>query len=95
MNRANRAALTLAVFTACISAMPAAASTILPNLYAAKFCELRAQGASKDDAMQVALNEARVEGEDWITITIWGKQRRSDIVQSIMAVNKLCPELTK
>ena len=81
--------------TACAPITPATAYTILPNLYASKFCELRAAGVDYEGAMQVATRSASVDDDNWVMVTAWGKSRRSDIVESVLAVEKLCPRLMK
>lgn len=71
---------------------PAAASTILPNTYAAKFCELRAIGVSKDEAITAAIREATVSRDDWTYVTVNGKRYQSDVIFAATAVAKLCPQ---
>lgn len=77
------------------TAIPAQASTILPHLYAKTFCDLRAMGVSKDDAMAAAIRAAVISGDDWTYITIGGKRYQSDTVMAIRKAFDLCPELAK
>jgi hypothetical protein len=80
---------------ALLLAAPAQASTILPNLYAKTFCELRQAGASKEDARSAAMQSAIISGDDWTWITIDGRRLKSDVVLAVQAVINRCPELIK
>lgn len=73
----------------------ASAGTLLRNLYATNFCELRAMGASKEDAMEAALNSALISGDDWTWVTIDGHRYQSDTLLAIQAAYNLCPHYAR
>lgn len=70
---------------------PAMADQILSTLFAARYCELRSIGVSQDDAMMTAMSESTVSG----TVPMGklnGEAMRSDIILSIFAIQKRCPQ---
>jgi len=72
---------------------PATASTVLPNLYAAKYCQFRSLGISKSDSIRAALRDASVPYDDWTYINFQGSNVRSDHLNAVIEAQKLCPEL--
>ena len=76
--------------------MPAHAGTLLPNLYAIRYCNLRAIGAAHQDAMNAAFKFAFIDGDEWFMVTgANGKQERSDVVEAANAVFSRCPQSVK
>ena len=71
------------------------AGQVLPNLYASKFCEMRAAGLSKEDATTVAMQEAYISSGYAAKVTWNGKLIDSDVLQASIAVVKKCPDLAK
>lgn len=74
------------------AAAPAKADTILPHLFAERYCTLRSLGASADDAMAAAVKQALIPGDDWIYVTRLGRQERSDVVEATNVLLRRCPE---
>lgn len=68
------------------------AGEILPNIYAYKFCEMRAAGLSKNDAMKVAMDAAYVSSTNSRKVFWNGQYVDADVLQTTIAVMKLCPE---
>ena len=81
--------LAAAVVIPCI---PAHAQTLLPYLYAYRYCALRRMGATDDDARRQAIRDSVVSGNDWVMVNSNGHQVRSDAVESARAVVQLCPQ---
>lgn len=74
------------------AAIPAQAQTVLPNLYAHEYCQLRSVGADRQSAIASAIRSATVSGNDWVYVNLGGQQQRSDIVRGAIAVRQLCPQ---
>jgi hypothetical protein len=75
---------------------PSLAGTILPNLYAKTFCELRSVGIQSEDARRTAVMESMVSGDDWTMVKrADGSLVRSDIVLAVNATMERCPEYIK
>ena len=76
--------------------MPSFAGTILPNLYAKTFCELRSIGIQSEDARRTAVQQSMISGDDWTMVKrADGSLVRSDIVLAVNVVMERCPELVK
>lgn len=73
--------------------MPSFAGTILPNLYAKTYCELRSVGIDAEDARRTAVMESMVTGDNWTMAD--GSLVRSDIVLAVNATMQRCSELVK
>ena len=77
-------------------ATPAHAGTILPNLYAKTYCELRSVGIDVEDARRTAIQQSMISGDDWTMVKrADGTLVRSDIVLAVNATFQRCPELVK
>jgi hypothetical protein len=77
-------------------AVPAQAGTILPNLYAKTFCELRSIGIDDEGARRTAIQQSMISGDDWTMVKRTdGSLVRSDIVLAVNATFQRCPELIK
>jgi hypothetical protein len=75
---------------------PSLAGTILPNLYAKTYCELRSVGIQSEDARRTAVQQSMISGDDWTIIKrADGSMVQSDIVLAVNAVMQRCPELVK
>ena len=94
-NHMKLIALAGAAALALTTAAPAQAGTLLTATYAKTFCDLRAMGASKDDARKAAVDAAYISSDDWTWVTINGNRYQSDTVLAAKAVFELCPELAK
>ena len=76
--------------------LPSMAGTILPNLYAKTFCELRSVGIDPDGARRTAIMESMISGDDWTMVKrADGSLVRSDIVLAVNATMQRCSELVK
>ena len=64
---------------------------ILPNVFAARFCELRSIGVSKDDAMTAAFRDSVIDGQAPQVKLSNGSTIGSDVVLSFNAVQRRCP----
>lgn len=71
---------------------PAQADTVLPNTLAMRYCSLRQVGASQDDALRSATRDAMVPGDQWIWVTLHGQRVQSDIAESVLTIQRQCPE---
>jgi len=77
-------------------ATPAQAGTILPNLYAKTYCELRSVGIDAEDARRTAVMESMISGDNWTMVKrADGSLVRSDIVLAVNATMQRCSELVK
>jgi hypothetical protein len=77
-------------------ATPAQAGTILPNLYAKTYCELRSVGIDAEDARRTAVQQSMISGDDWTMVKrADGSLVRSDIVLAVNATMQRCPEQVK
>ena len=72
-------------------ALPLQAGVILPSLFAAEYCSLRDRGLSYDDAMEMAMKGALVEGEPK-RVMFQGIMIDEDVLQSFEAMRDTCPE---
>lgn len=72
---------------------PVSAGTILPNLFASRYCSLREIGANGNEALAAAVKYATISSNDWIMVNDNGVMRRSDVVESYNAIASLCPRL--
>jgi hypothetical protein len=85
----------IAAFVA-LFATPVQAGTILPNLYAKTYCELRSVGIQAEDARRTAVQQSMISGDDWTMIRrADGSMVQSDIVLAVNAVMQRCPEYIK
>ena len=76
--------------------MPSMAGTILPNLYAKTFCELRNVGIDAEGARRTAVQQSMISGDDWTMVKrADGSLVRSDIVLAVNATMQRCPEYIK
>jgi len=76
--------------------MPSMAGTILPNLYAKTYCELRSVGIDAEDARRTAVQQSMISGDNWTMIRRTdGKLVQSDIVLAVNATFQRCPEYIK
>ena len=86
-------ALSAALLSAgLIAAAPADAYQILPNLFANRYCELRAVGVGQDDAMRAAMRESMINEPALPTVTSNGKTYTADVLLATNAVVRLCPQ---
>jgi hypothetical protein len=77
-------------------ATPAHAGTILPNLYAKTYCELRTVGIDAEGARRTAIQQSMISGDDWTMVKrADGTLVRSDIVLAVNATMQRCSELVK
>ena len=75
---------------------PSLAGTILPNLYAKTFCDLRSIGIDDDGARRTAVMESMVSGDSWTMVKRTdGSYVQSDIVLAVNAVMQRCPQYIK
>ena len=72
-------------------ALPLQAGVILPSIFAAEFCSLRDRGLSYDDAMEMAMKGALVEGEPK-RVMYQGIMVDEDVLKSLEYVRDTCPE---
>jgi len=85
-----------ASFVALFATTPVQAGTILPNLYAKTFCELRSIGIDDEGARRTAIQQSMISGDDWTMVKRTdGSLVRSDIVLAVNATFQRCPELIK
>ena len=71
------------------------AQQVLPNLYAARFCEYRDMGISADDARKAAMEDAWVSTGSPVQVNYNGKMISSDVIKAVSAVIKRCPQYLK
>jgi hypothetical protein len=86
----------IAAFVA-LFATPVQAGTILPNLYAKTYCELRSVGIQAEDARRTAIQQSMImSSDDWTMVKrADGSLVRSDIVLAVNATMERCAELVK
>ena len=72
-------------------ALPLQAAVILPSLFATEFCSLRDRGLSYDDAMDMAMKGALVEGTPK-RVLFEGIMVDEDVLQSFEAMRNTCPQ---
>jgi hypothetical protein len=85
-----------ASFVALFTTTPVQAGTILPNLYAKTFCELRSIGIDDEGARRTAVMQSMISGDDWTMVKrADGSMVQSDIVLAVNAVMQRCPEYIK
>jgi hypothetical protein len=85
-----------ASFVALFATTPAQAGTILPNLYAKTFCELRSIGIDDEGARRTAVMQSMISGDNWtMAKRADGSLVQSDIVLAVNAVMQRCPEYIK
>ena len=93
-------AILLALAVATSSSNPVFASSfkteyrVLPNLYADQYCRLRRMGVSREEAIDAAVSENMVPGSA-SSVTINGKIFSVDVIESVAAVERLCPAYLK
>ena len=76
--------------------MPSMAGTILPNLYAKTYCELRSVGIDPEGARRTAVQQSMISSDDWTMVKrADGTLVRSDIVLAVNATMQRCSELVK
>jgi hypothetical protein len=76
--------------------MPSMAGTILPNLYAKTFCDLRSVGIDDEGARRTAIRQSMVTSDDWTMVKRADSLMvQSDIVLAVNAVMQRCPEYIK
>lgn len=92
MKLSNFASSALLVLTACGTATPVHAETLLPNLFAHEYCSLRSIGATQDAALGAAIRKATISSNDWVYVTLGGRRLRSDHVQATQAARQRCPQ---
>jgi hypothetical protein len=68
------------------------AGELLPNLYARTYCESRAIGMTADEARTQAVSESYISTGNGTPVTIHGVKTTTDVVASVRAANKLCPQ---
>jgi hypothetical protein len=72
------------------------AGTILPNLYAKTYCELRSVGIDPEGARRTAVQQSMISSDDWTMVKrADGSLVRSDIVLAVNATMQRCAELVK
>jgi hypothetical protein len=85
-----------ASFVALLATTPVQAGTILPNLYAKTFCELRSIGIDDESARRTAIQQSMISGDNWTMIRRTdGTLVQSDIVLAVNATFQRCPEYMK
>ena len=72
-------------------ALPLQAAVILPSLFAAEFCSLRDRGLSYNDAMDMAMKGALVEGTPK-RVMFEGVLIDEDVLMSMESINESCPQ---
>lgn len=70
---------------------PAVAGTILPNIFADRFCAYRARGADFRSATTAAMRDAWISTDEWTWLNIKGERVQSDVVNSTDAIMRQCP----
>ena len=76
--------------------LPSMAETILPNLYAKTFCDLRSIGIDDDGARRTAVQQSTISSDDWTMVKRQdGSLVRSDIVLAVNATIQRCPQYIK
>jgi hypothetical protein len=71
------------------------AGQILPDLYAYKYCEMRALGLSSQDAANVATDEAYISTGNSFKVKWNGIYVDADVLQAAAAAYKRCPKFMK
>ena len=86
----------VASFVTLFATTPVKAGTILPNLYAKTFCELRSIGIDDESARRTAIQQSMISGDSWTMIRRTdGTLVQSDIVLAVNATFQRCPEYMK
>jgi hypothetical protein len=81
------------VLTVLGAVAPAGAVTLLPNLFAQRYCELRSIGATKDQAIDAAVKDALISEDRWFMVTKANSTKgRSDSIEAARAAAIRCPE---
>jgi hypothetical protein len=76
--------------------LPSLAGTILPNLYAKTFCDLKAIGIDDDGARRTAISQSMISSDDWTMVRrADGTMVQSDIVLAVNATFQRCPQCIK
>ena len=76
--------------------LPSLAGTILPNLYAKTYCDLRAIGIDDDGARRTAVSQSMISSDDWTMVRRTdGSYVQSDIVLAVNATFQRCPQYIK
>ena len=76
--------------------LPSLAGTILPNLYAKTYCELRSVGIDAEGARRTAIMESMVSGDNWTMVKRTdGSYVQSDVVLAVNATFQRCPQYIK
>ena len=83
--------LLLATLALTAFALPSQAGVLLPDVFARKFCTMRAVGASEDDAMRAATRASLVSGTP---TKIWVNDRLddADVVEALRSTKERCPQ---
>ena len=88
--------LALAAGLAISLPLPSLAGTILPNLYAKTYCDLRAIGIDDDGARRTAVSQSMISSDDWTMVRrADGSYVQSDIVLAVNATFQRCPQYIK
>ena len=88
--------LALATGLAISLPLPSLAGTILPNLYAKTYCDLRAIGIDDDGARRTAVSQSMISSDDWTMVRrVDGSYVQSDIVLAVNATFQRCPQYIK
>jgi hypothetical protein len=88
---------TISAIAIALLPLPSMAGTILPNLYAKTYCELRSVGIDAEGARRTAVQQSMVmSSDDWTMVKRQdGSLVRSDIVLAVNATFQRCPEFFK
>ena len=71
---------------------PAPAATVLPALFATRYCSYRQAGFASSEALRAGLMNSTISSDRWTTVIFQGQAMRSDYVDAILAVQERCPQ---
>ena len=80
---------------ALLLTLPAQAGSFYPNLFGAKYCELRALGVETKEAIKVSIQQNWSVTRETPSVTIDGKQYSLDVLEGSNYIKKNCPEYFK
>jgi hypothetical protein len=87
--------ITLTAAALLLSSAPALSQSFFPNLYGARFCELRSMGVSESEARAAAMSEAYSRYRQPTMVTYNGKPVSLDVLDAARFIVTNCPELAK
>lgn len=91
MTRFLAASIAAAVGALTLAAGSPAQAKFLPNLAAKTYCDLRALGVSKAEAITASGTDAHIVAADPM-VTVDGQQYPLSVIQTTVAIANRCPE---